>query len=99
VLPKRIAALTVGSSGSAAIGVVAESVDVHATLSVGVVAGDVPCDGGLRVLVGLLEGDGSLDVGVSTEDSDYKMRVSLVLIQSKRRPPSHSLRLAAFVGG
>ena len=65
-----VVGVEVGSSGSAAIGVVAESVDVHATLSVGVVAGDVPCDGGLRVLVGLLEGDGSLDVGVSTEDSD-----------------------------
>lgn len=76
VLAERTAALTVRSGRGAAVGVVAEGVDVHTTLSVGVVAGDVPCDGGLRVLVGLLEGDGSLDVGVSTDDSDYKMWVS-----------------------
>jgi|SRR5690242_5397116 len=35
-------ALTVGSGRSAAVGVVAEGVNVHATLSVGVVTGDVP---------------------------------------------------------
>lgn len=62
--------LTVRTSGCAAVGVVTESMDVHATLSVGVVAGDVPCDGGVGVLVRLLKGDGTLDVGVSTEDSD-----------------------------
>jgi hypothetical protein len=32
----------VGAGGSAAVGVVAEGVDVHAALSVGIVAGDVP---------------------------------------------------------
>jgi hypothetical protein len=32
----------VRSSGGAAVGVVTEGVDVHATLSVGVVAGNVP---------------------------------------------------------
>ena len=54
----------------ASVGIVAESVDVHATLSVGVVAGNVPCDLGGGRLVLLLKGDGSLDVGVSTEDGD-----------------------------
>ena len=34
--------LTVGSGRGAAVGVVTEGVDVHAALSVGVVAGDVP---------------------------------------------------------
>ena len=34
--------LTVRAGGSAAVGVVAKGVDVHATLSVGIVAGDVP---------------------------------------------------------
>jgi hypothetical protein len=33
---------TVRSSASAAVGVVTESVDVHATLSVGIVASNVP---------------------------------------------------------
>jgi hypothetical protein len=60
----------VRSSAGASVGVVAKSVDVHATLSVGVVAGNVPCDLGGRGLVLLLEGDGALDVGVSTEDGD-----------------------------
>ena len=37
-----VAERTVRSSAGAAVGVVTESVDVHAALSVGVVAGDVP---------------------------------------------------------
>jgi hypothetical protein len=62
---------TVRSSAGASVGVVTKRVDVHATLGIGVVASDVVCDlsGGRLVL--LLEGDGSLDVGVSTEDGDY----------------------------
>lgn len=36
------AQLTVRAGGSAAVGVVTESVDVHATLGVGIIAGDVP---------------------------------------------------------
>ena len=37
-----LGALTVRSGRGAAVGVVTEGVDVHATLSVGVVTGDVP---------------------------------------------------------
>jgi hypothetical protein len=55
---------------SAAVGVVTEGVDVEATLGVGVVAGDVPGDGGGRALGLLLEHNGAGDLGVSTEDSD-----------------------------
>ena len=58
------------SGRSAAVGVVAKGVDVHATLSVGVVAGNVPRDGGGRGLALLFKGHGALDVGVSTEDGD-----------------------------
>ena len=61
---------TVRSSARASIRVVTECVNVHATLSIGVVARDVPCNGGVGGLVGLLEGDGALDVGVTTENSD-----------------------------
>ena len=68
---------TVRAGARAAVGVVAVGVHVHATLSVGVVAGDVPCDLCARVLVGLLEGDGSLDVGVSTEDGDCGYALAL----------------------
>jgi hypothetical protein len=62
--------LTVRTSTSAAVGVVTESVDVHATLSVGVVAGHVPGHGGVGALGGLLEGDGALDVGVTTDNGN-----------------------------
>lgn len=55
----------------AAVGVVTELVDVESTLGVGVVAEDVPRDGGGGVLGGLLEGDGTVDLGVTTEDSDW----------------------------
>ena len=34
--------LTVGAGGCAAVGVVTELVNVHSTLSVGIMAGDVP---------------------------------------------------------
>lgn len=60
----------VRTSGGAAVGVVTELVDMEATLGVGVVALDVPRDGGGRVLVGLLEGDSAGDLGVTTEDSN-----------------------------
>jgi len=56
--------------GGAAVGVVAKGVNVHATLGVGIVAGDVPCDGGSGTLRGLLEVDGTGDLGVSTENGD-----------------------------
>lgn len=55
----------------AAVGVVTELVDVESTLSVGVVAEDVPRDSGGSVLGGLLKGDGTVDLGVTTEDSDW----------------------------
>lgn len=54
----------------AAIGVVTVGVDVHAALGVGIVASDVPRDGGIGALGGLLEGDGARDLGVSTEDGN-----------------------------
>lgn len=62
--------LTVGAGGGAAIGVVTEGVNVHATLCVGVVASNVPCDGGWGGLGGLLEGDGAGDLGVTPNDSN-----------------------------
>jgi hypothetical protein len=77
--------LTVGTSRGAAVGVVAKGVDVHATLSVGVVARDVPGDGRLRVLVGLLKGDGSLDVRVSANDSDWR-QLAWVLVACQPYP-------------
>ena len=64
--------LTVRTGAGAAVGVVTEGVDVHATLGVGVVAGDVPGDLGLGALGSLVEGDGALDVGVTTDDSDWR---------------------------
>jgi hypothetical protein len=60
----------VRTSGGASVGVVTELVDVEATLGIGVVALDVPGDGGGRVLVGLLEGDSAGDLRVTTDDSN-----------------------------
>jgi hypothetical protein len=64
---------TVGAGGGAAVGVVTELVDVEATLGVGVVASDVPGDGGGVTLRSLLEGDSAGDLGVSADDSDWLM--------------------------
>ena len=69
---------TVRTGRCATVGVVTESVDMEATLSVGVVAGNVPRDGGRLVLRSLLEGDGSSDLGVTPDDSNYsKILVSI----------------------
>jgi hypothetical protein len=62
--------LTVGSSGGAAVGVVAELMNVHATLSIGIVASDIPCDGSWGGLGGLFEGNGSGDLRVTSDGSN-----------------------------
>jgi hypothetical protein len=62
---------TVRAGGGAAVGVVTELVDVETTLSVGVVTGDVPGDGGGSVLISLLEGNSTSDLRVSAEDSNW----------------------------
>jgi hypothetical protein len=61
---------TVRTCARAAISIVAELMDVHAALGVGVVAGDVPGDGGGGGFGALLEGDGAFDGRVSAEDGD-----------------------------
>lgn len=61
----------VRAGGGAAVGVVAELVDVHAALGGGVVAFDVVgygCGGGFG---GLFEGYGASDGGVTAEDCDW----------------------------
>lgn len=58
------------ASAGAAIGVVAKGVNVHATLGVGVIAGDIVGDVGWAALRVLLEGHGALDIGVTTENCD-----------------------------
>jgi hypothetical protein len=60
----------VRSGRRAPVGVIAESVDVHATLRVGIVACDIPGDlGGCRLGL-LLEHDGARDLGVTADDAD-----------------------------
>jgi hypothetical protein len=66
----------VRAGGGAAVGVVTELVDVEGTLGVGVVALDVPRDGGGGTLVGLLEGHVAGDLGVTAENSNCEESVS-----------------------
>jgi hypothetical protein len=63
---------TMRTSARAAVGIVTESMDVHATLGVGIVAGHIPADGRRGALGGLLEGNGALDVGVSTKNGNCR---------------------------
>lgn len=63
---------TVWASGGAAVGVVTKLMDVHASLSTGIMAGNVPRDGGWGGLRALLESHGPLDVGVSSDYGDCR---------------------------
>lgn len=74
-----------GAGRGAAVGVVTESVNVEATLGVGVVTSDVPGNSGGGGLVLLLEGDGSGDLGVTTEDSNCRTTGQPRLIQNASR--------------
>jgi hypothetical protein len=76
----------VRAGGGAAVGVVAKGVDMHATLGVGVVASDVPGDGGGRRLGLLLEDNGALDGGVTAENAYWtRGEVSLAIKPPRRR--------------
>lgn len=61
----------VRTSGSATVGVVTKLVDVHASQGVGVIAGNVPRDGGGVVFVFLLEVDNSENLRVSSDNSNW----------------------------
>lgn len=81
------------AGGGAAVGVVAELMDVETTLGIGVVARDVPADGGWARLGGLLEGDGAADVGVTTENSNCRLRSARNVLISAHLPlPGGTLR-------
>jgi hypothetical protein len=60
----------VRAGGCAAIRVVAEGVDVHASFGIGIIAAEVPSNGSLVVLRSLLQGHGALDVGVTAKNCD-----------------------------
>ena len=59
---------TVRASAGAAVGIVAELVDVHAALGILIMVLDVVGDGGWGGFGSLLEGDGAADFGVAAED-------------------------------
>lgn len=59
-------------SAGTSVGVVSELMNVHATLSVGVMACDVPGDAGGRALRALIKRDRALDVGVSAHDGNWR---------------------------
>ena len=61
--------IEVWAGGCAAVGIVTELMDMHASLGGGVASADVVGDGGRRRLRGLLEGHGSGDFGVAADDS------------------------------
>jgi len=62
--------VVVRASAEASVGVVSKLMDMESTLGIGVVAGDIPADGGRRGLGGLLEGHLSCDLGVSSNDGN-----------------------------
>jgi hypothetical protein len=67
---KTIGEHTMRTSWRAAVGVVAKLVDMKATIGVGIMAADIPWNGGGRSFIRLLKGHGASDVGVAMKDSD-----------------------------
>jgi hypothetical protein len=65
-----------GASGCAAIGVVTKLMNMHATLSIGIISGDVPCDGGWGGLGGLLECNSSGDLRITSQGCNYGENIS-----------------------
>ena len=69
--------------------------DVHASLSIGVVAGDVVGDGGGRRLGALLERDSAGDFRVSSEDGDCSdasvLAIRSIVAEATPYPPKVSL--------
>lgn len=59
-----------GTSRGAAVGVVTKLMDVESALGIGVIASEVPGDGGMGVLRLLLEGHAAGDLGVTAKLSN-----------------------------
>lgn len=73
---------TMWACASAAICVVTELMDVHSSFSAGVMATDVPANSRWGRLATLFKGNGTLDVRVTSKDSNY--RQLLVLAEQHR---------------
>lgn len=58
------------TGGCAAVRVVTKLMDVNTTLSVGVIASDIPRDGGGGGLGVLLEGNSASDLRVTSDDGN-----------------------------
>jgi hypothetical protein len=69
----------VRTSGCAAIGVVTELMDVHATLSIRVITLDVPSDGGRGGFRALLESHMASDLGVTPDDGNCEGSISVTV--------------------
>ena len=67
---------TVRSRGSAAIGVVTKLMDVHTSLSIGIIACDIPADSGWGRLGFLLEDHGAGDLGVTSDRCNCSQRAT-----------------------
>ena len=68
--------LTMRAGAGAAVGVVAELMDMYASLRRRIIAGDIIGDGRGRGFGRLLKGDGTTDGGVTTKDCDCSQRNS-----------------------
>ena len=89
-----------GTGGGAPVGVVTELMDVHATLSIGVIASDIPCDGGWGGLRFLLEGNSAGDLRVTSNGCDYTEEEQISIGRDTHRVmSSKSLNWNMVLGG
>lgn len=69
----------VGASRSASVGVVTKLVNVESTESIGIIASNVPAHSGVIVFRGLLKVNSTLDIRVSSKNSDLLVFVFAIL--------------------
>ena len=68
----------------AAVGIIPELMDVHSPLRRRIMAGDIVGDGGRRGFTRLFKGDGTFDLGVTTENCHCREKKDTSTVSPKK---------------
>jgi hypothetical protein len=74
--------LTVSTSGSASVGIVAIDMNVHSTFGICIITRNIPANSGGARFGLLFESDCTFDIRVTTDDANWKNSISPVTRRS-----------------